>query len=237
MAKVKGKAREKIESFWLQDESLSVLLGAVILVVFIAHPLAGIGVVERPVLTAMGLLLLLSGVLVLSTRAYLAKLGIAIGSLTFMIDVASDIWPRTEILVAHALATIVFLSLLEGVLAVRVMREGPVNRHRIQGSILLYMILGLIWSQAYQCIGLLHPDAFTQATPFQGIEDMVLKLNYFSFVTLTTVGYGDITAVHPFARSLATLEALTGQLFPAILIARLVAMQIESQRSASAPKE
>jgi voltage-gated potassium channel Kch len=49
---------------------------------------------------------------------------------------------------------------------------------------------------------------------------------YFSIVTLTTLGYGDITPVHPFARSLAMLEALTGQLFPAILIARLVSMEL-----------
>jgi hypothetical protein len=237
VAKIKGKARQKIESFWLQDESLSLLLGAVILVVFIAHPFAEIGWLGRPVLTAAGLLILMSGVLVLSNHVFLAKLGAAVGAVNFLVDVASDIWPRTNLLVARALTTLVFLGILEGVLAVRVTREGPVNRYRVQGSILLYMILGLMWSQAYQCIGLLHPDSFAQAIPFQSIEDMVLKLNYFSFVTLTTVGYGDITAVHPFARSLATLEALTGQLFPAILIARLVALQIESQRSASAGKE
>jgi voltage-gated potassium channel Kch len=55
-------------------------------------------------------------------------------------------------------------------------------------------------------------------------------LAYYSFVTLTTVGYGDITPVHPVARSLAIAEALVGQLYPAILIARLVAMEIESRR-------
>ena len=52
---------------------------------------------------------------------------------------------------------------------------------------------------------------------------------YFSFVTLTTVGYGDITPVATSARSLAMLEALTGQLYPAIIIARLVSLQTSSQ--------
>ncbi|HEY7534991.1 MAG TPA: potassium channel family protein, partial [Thermodesulfobacteriota bacterium] len=56
------------------------------------------------------------------------------------------------------------------------------------------------------------------------------KLLYFSFVTLTTVGYGDITAVHPVSRSLAMLEGLIGQLFPAILIARLVSMELYYRR-------
>jgi voltage-gated potassium channel Kch len=53
---------------------------------------------------------------------------------------------------------------------------------------------------------------------------------YFSFVTLTTVGYGDITAVHPLARTLVIAEALTGQLFPAILLARLVSMELHHSR-------
>ncbi|KIC93810.1 potassium channel family protein, partial [Flavihumibacter solisilvae] len=51
---------------------------------------------------------------------------------------------------------------------------------------------------------------------------------YFSFITLTTTGYGDITPVHPIARSLANLDALIGQLYPAILIARLLSMEFES---------
>jgi voltage-gated potassium channel Kch len=55
---------------------------------------------------------------------------------------------------------------------------------------------------------------------------MAPDLTYFSFVTLTTVGYGDVTAVDSVARSMALLEALTGQLFPAILIARLVSMEV-----------
>jgi voltage-gated potassium channel Kch len=55
---------------------------------------------------------------------------------------------------------------------------------------------------------------------------MSSSLVYFSFATLTTLGYGDVTAVHTAARSLALLEALTGQLFPAVLIARLVAMEV-----------
>jgi len=54
---------------------------------------------------------------------------------------------------------------------------------------------------------------------------------YFSMVALTTVGFGDITAIHPIARSLVMMEALIGQLYPAILIARLVSLQIETSRS------
>jgi hypothetical protein len=56
---------------------------------------------------------------------------------------------------------------------------------------------------------------------------LVDKLIYFSFMTLTSVGYGDITPLHPFARTLAEIEAIVGQLYPATLLARLVTLELE----------
>jgi hypothetical protein len=53
---------------------------------------------------------------------------------------------------------------------------------------------------------------------------------YFSLTTLTTTGFGDITPVHPFARSLANLEAIIGQLYPATILARLVTLELEHRR-------
>jgi uncharacterized membrane protein len=73
------------------------------------------------------------------------------------------------------------------------------------------------------------PGAFN----FPAVSDegtLMSKLVYFSFTTLTTVGYGDVTAVNTAARSLALLEALTGQLFPAILIARLVSLEVSHRQ-------
>jgi hypothetical protein len=55
-------------------------------------------------------------------------------------------------------------------------------------------------------------------------------LLYFSFSTLTTVGYGDITPLHPMARDIANLESVLGQLYPATLLARLVSLEIEHRR-------
>jgi hypothetical protein len=84
-----------------------------------------------------------------------------------------------------------------------------------------------MWSFAYHLIALQFSGAFSLAASLKPeAGSLQAKLTYFSFVTLTTVGYGDITAVHPIARPLVVLEALTGQLFPAILIARLVSLEI-----------
>jgi Ion channel len=95
-------------------------------------------------------------------------------------------------------------------------------RDRIFGAIVLYMLLGLMWAVAYAMVDRLVPHAFAgQLVHGEGIADWV----YFSFVTLTTLGYGDITPVARVVRSLAILEALIGQLYPAIIIARLVSLQ------------
>jgi hypothetical protein len=74
---------------------------------------------------------------------------------------------------------------------------------------------------------MVDPEAFHPAGAYFVAPQRWL---YYSFVTLTTVGYGDITPVGPLARSLAILEALTGQLYPAILLARLVALEVGSRK-------
>ena len=71
---------------------------------------------------------------------------------------------------------------------------------------------------------LFEPSAFYFDPATQSGEPPISELIYFSFTTLTTLGVGDILPVHPMARSLTTLEALVGQLYPAVLLARLVTL-------------
>jgi hypothetical protein len=86
-----------------------------------------------------------------------------------------------------------------------------------------------MWAGVYETIHGIWPDAFRFTDPPQNRTEVTTSLAYYSFVTLTTMGYGDITPVHPTARSAAVVEALVGQLFPAILIARLVAMELATR--------
>ena len=130
-------------------------------------------------------------------------------------------WP-TRSAPALALSTLVSLGLMAIVVVVQAFRSALVNVHRIQGAVAAYLLFGLTWAAAYQLVDALAPGSFAGAPT--AAPDSRLWI-YFSFVTLTTVGYGDVTPVHPAARSLALLEALTGQLYPAILLARLVSLQ------------
>ena len=94
---------------------------------------------------------------------------------------------------------------------------------------MVYLLLGLIWMSAYKLLLRAVPGAIHFASGEPSDLRLGHGLGYYSFVTLTTLGYGDITPVHPVARSLASGEALVGQLYPAILIARLVSMQLASR--------
>ncbi len=80
-------------------------------------------------------------------------------------------------------------------------------------------------------VGLRIPKAFTGIGPLQDTLAVAGQLIYFSFVTLTSVGYGDIVPLHPFARGSTNVEAIIGQLYPATLLARLVTLELEDRRA------
>jgi hypothetical protein len=103
----------------------------------------------------------------------------------------------------------------------RVFSAGPVTSHRLVGAVVAYLLLGLTWAYAYSWLDVAHPGSFHAP---QGPAGSYSPLVYYSFVTLTTVGYGDITPVSSAARVLSNLESLVGVLFPAVLIGRLLSM-------------
>jgi hypothetical protein len=116
---------------------------------------------------------------------------------------------------------------LSAVVARAVFAPGMVTFHRIVGGILLYLIIGQIFAGLIGLLTLLEPNAVTNLDPLN--NNFVGNLIYFSFVTLTTTGYGDIVPLHPYARSLANIEAVIGQLYPATLLARLVTLELKSR--------
>ena len=115
------------------------------------------------------------------------------------------------------------------VVARKVFSGGQVNIHRIVGAVLLYLLIALAFVSAFLLLGFWVPNAFSGLV-LEDNQELASILIYFSFVTLTTVGYGDIVPIHPVARSLCNLESIIGQLYPATLLARLVSLEIEGRR-------
>ena len=106
-----------------------------------------------------------------------------------------------------------------------VLRAPSVNVEVLCASIAAYLMLGLMWTIAYWLVDQLTPGGAFSFNTNTGKQSMNgFNAFYFSFITLSTVGYGDITPVSRIARWLAALEAMTGLLYVAVLIARLVAL-------------
>jgi hypothetical protein len=114
-----------------------------------------------------------------------------------------------------------------------VFAPGRVTFHRIIGAVLLYLNIGIIFMAVFTFVALMTPNAFSGLGTLQDTLAIASKMIYFSFVTLTSVGYGDIVPVHPFARSLANIEAIIGQLYPATLLARLVTLELQGDGKAA----
>jgi voltage-gated potassium channel Kch len=113
-------------------------------------------------------------------------------------------------------------------------KEGPVTSQRIQAAVAAYLLITIAFALGYILISFLIPGAFRLLDNAPKIEDPRFGyiFHYFSISTITTLGYGDIVPVHPFSQTLAAIEALVGQLYPAILLARLVSLSVvDSRRS------
>jgi hypothetical protein len=117
---------------------------------------------------------------------------------------------------------IIFLMLTISLAIRQVVRSGPINANRVIGVICIYLLLGLIWSLFYVLINMFIPDSFSiqiGGSPFEQAQPFL----YYSFVTLTTLGYGDISPLGETARAMSTIEAILGQFYIAILVAGAVA--------------
>jgi hypothetical protein len=101
-------------------------------------------------------------------------------------------------------------------------RAEKVDRGLVASAITVYLLLGVIWGAAYLTIYIINPGTFE--APGVDPDYASVHFLYYSYVTLTTLGYGDITPVSPTARILSVTEAITGVLYTAILIARLVSL-------------
>jgi hypothetical protein len=135
--------------------------------------------------------------------------------------------PSNGLVLWSAVTGLAAILMIVAVLLWQVFRSGPVTVMRIQGAIAAYLALAFGWAHAYQIAALLNPRSFSYAG--NEIPNRVNWINY-SFGMLTTLGYGGIAPARPIAHSLSSAEAVTGQLYLAVLVARLVSMQVSSPR-------
>jgi len=128
------------------------------------------------------------------------------------------------VLLCAGLILIAF-SVLSCVIAVQdVFGWRKADTNTLMGAVCIYLMLGLIWAVLYDMLVLLWPEASFSGLQYEENRLQFDSFLYFSFVTLTTAGYGDITPVNPLIRTLAYLEMITGQFYMAVLVAGLVGL-------------
>ena len=160
----------------------------------------------------------------LGIAAVLPAMGLASGAGT--VEVAS-----------HA-AAILFNMIVIGAILKQVLTTQEVTLDTVIGAASVYVLIGLLWGGFFVLLAHWLPDSFTYTTTFGNAPPMSLLplmrdsfLVYYSFETLTTIGYGDITPGNAPARFLSVCEALVGQLYLAVLVARFVGLQVTHHAS------
>lgn len=149
------------------------------------------------------------------------KLNLTLLSVLIISSLASSTldWPPVPLL--DLSVTLVFFVAAALSAAQRVLLRGEVDGNKIVGAIAVYILLGLIWSTLYLIVLEFSPTAFN-GMEYQLWEDNFSQSTYFSYVTLTTLGYGDISPAEPLSRVLVYIEAMVGTFYMAVVIASLI---------------
>jgi len=217
--KHKWPVMRALTRFWSQDRGLSIVLALLLVSIFVIPPFVPTGSGRSAVGDVVFALLLIAGVRALYARRFARWVLMPVTAITVSVDLASWIVPVPQVWVQ--VATLTSLLLLLAIILVQTFRSGPITTHRIMGGVAAYLLLGVIWAEAYALVEIVRPGSFEGTLH---VADGPRAWLYFSYITLATVGYGDVLPLHPVARSLATLEAVTGSLYLTILLARLVTL-------------
>lgn len=217
------------------DERKLWTLLATLVVIFLFYPVAhGLGILRfyrLALLLAVG-----QATYSVSGNRTVRKIAVALCIPTVLGQVLTVTQPAESWVFYLAMALLFAFFAFAGLIILKsVFRPGEITGDRIAGAICLYLIAGLLWAIVYGAILLADPASFhlPEAAREMARQGGEMSLLYFSFVTLTTLGYGDISPISPLAQTVAWSQAVTGQLYIAILLARLVSLHVAKQANAA----
>ncbi|WP_278020807.1 ion channel [Flavobacterium ginsengisoli] len=208
--------------FWTQEKGLSGMLILLCIMHFIAIPFFGSKSHFMVAVNIFWMLFLFAGIVALSKHRKQAISISIIPILFLIIQWINYLNHNVFILFADLIFSVAIMLLLISLVLVKVLEPGPVTNYRIIGSIVVYMLLVHFWSVLYLFLYNHIEGSFQIAeSKFASNSDQA-NFMYFSYISMTSTGFGEIVPLHPLARSLVQIEVLTGVLYPVILIGRLV---------------
>ena len=170
--------------------------------------------------------LLLMSLMSLNTERKLIKWFLLIIGLMLSLTVAQGFVERAYFEYTFLVLQLLFFVLAAWLVGSQVLLTGSVDLNKIVGSVALYLLIGLIFSICYVILLEFSPHALRGVEPDSWYNNMP-AMTYFSFVTLATLGYGDISPATPMAQVIAILEAITGLFYMAVIVAGLIGARLK----------
>jgi hypothetical protein len=216
----------------------SVVLLLLLATLALLHGLLAERAGQDDVLILVLLATLAAGAAEAAASGMIALIAGGLATLTFCAVIAARWFHMESAIQAQPVLLAIFFAFCAVRLLQKVLRPGLVNAGKLYDAASIYLLLGLTWSALYNWTEQQVPGSFRVATDTSRPVSSETLL-YFSFTTLTTVGFGDVVAVRSLSRMLASMEAITGVLYVAILIARLAGSygQREARDAAGVPHD
>ncbi len=177
--------------------------------------------------------LLLAAVVSVSERKATGMVAIGLFAFSLMLEVVSLFYDKSMLLIIQHGVSMLFLGFVVSVLIKGLLHTKHVNVNTICAALSVYLLLAVVWAYAYSLVEIARPDSFVFNTQIQDVDSSMFTKSdgaviplYYSLVTLTTLGYGDIVPVSPIACMLAAVEAVIGQFYLTVLVAWLMGLFI-----------
>jgi hypothetical protein len=220
------------------EHRFTILLATLLILMLVAPLVLDVAEAASPeagtaVYLVISVCVLLAAVLAVSGRRGVLEFGLGLAFPVLMLDLAAVfLWPGQLALVRHG-TRVLFLGFVSAVLLRHLFRERRITFDTISASLCVYLLGGVLWANVFTMIETVRPESFVDTggpsdVPAQdtSYEARSIRFLYFSFVTLTSLGYGDIVPRTALARMCAVTETIMGQAFLVVMVARLVAIQV-----------
>jgi len=215
--------------FFKKNNRFLVLLISLILF-FAIYPIVENYLVATLVLNLFFMLIIFSGVIAISDtrRPLLISLGLALLAVVFRwahYFYQFDLW----LILEHS-GNILFWAYIAVRMLKFILSQSNITAELIYAAVAVYFIFGLAWASVYQVIEISNPSSFSMSNAEASTQNFIFQMWYFSMVTLTTLGYGDISPITMTARVFVVLEAIMGQFYLAVLIASLIGRRVAQDK-------
>lgn len=223
-----SKLYQPLYKIWSKGSGPYILLVLLFLAIFVIPTLENAEHTSGIIAEICFLLILIAGVFVVECKSNLRLIVFLFAALAFAGKVFRITEPNEFSQTVDDLLSIITLSFFTFLIVEKFFNGAVDIKNRIASAIAVYLLLGVVWGKLYGIIFILDPTAFIFSNPHDRYS-----LLYFSFVTLLTIGYGDIVPASLVARNLTIVEGVVGQLYLVLLISSLASKFFSNTLSSS----